>query len=69
MISIGAGILNNTKLQEALLRIPNDQLFLETDDSEITILEVYKKVSTLKNLSLSELEEIIEKNFKRIFRL
>ncbi len=69
MISIGAGILNNTKLQEALLRIPNDQLFLETDDSEITILEVYKKVSTLKNLSLSELEQIIENNFKHIFRI
>jgi len=69
MISIGAGIMNNLKLQEALLRIPNDQLFLETDDSEITILEIYKKVSTLKNLSLSELEEIIENNFKRIFRI
>jgi TatD DNase family protein len=69
MISIGAGILNNATLQEALLRIPNDQLFLETDDSEITILEVYKKVSTLKKLSLSELEQIIENNFKRIFRI
>ena len=69
MVSIGAGIMNNTKLQEALLRIPNDQLFLETDDSEITILEIYQKVSTLKKLSLSELEEIIENNFKRIFRI
>ena len=69
MISIGAGILNNTKLQEALLRIPTNRLFLETDDSHITILEIYKKVSTVKNLSLSELEEIIENNFKRIFRI
>jgi len=69
MISIGEAIFNNTKLQMALQKIPNDQLFLETDDSEITILEIYKKVSTLKNLSLSELEEIIENNFKRIFRI
>ncbi len=69
MISIGAGIMNNLKLQEALKNIPNEQLFLETDDSHITILEVYKKVSTLKNLSLSELEQIIENNFKRIFRI
>ena len=69
MISIGAGIMNNLKLQEALKNIPNEQLFLETDDSEITILEIYKKVSTVKNLSLSELEEIIENNFKRIFRI
>ena len=69
MISIGAGIMNNLKLQEALKMIPNDQLFLETDDSEITILEVYKKVSTLKKLSLSALEQIIENNFKRIFRI
>ncbi len=69
MISIGAGIMNNLKLQEALKNIPNEQLFLETDDSEITILEIYKKVSTIKNLSLSELEEIIENNFNRIFRI
>ena len=69
MISIGSGIMNNKKLQEALLRIPTDRLFLETDDSHITILEIYKKVSTLKNLSLSELEQIIENNFKRIFRI
>ena len=69
MISIGPGIMNNQKLQEALKNIPNEQLFLETDDSEITILEIYKKVSTIKNLSLSELEEIIENNFKRIFRI
>lgn len=69
MISIGAAILNNTKLQMALLKIPNDRLFLETDDSEITILEIYNKVSELKKLTLPELEEIIENNFKRIFRI
>ncbi len=69
MISIGAAILNNTTLQMALLKIPNDRLFLETDDSEITILEIYKKVSALKKLTLPELEEIIENNFKRIFRI
>lgn len=69
MISIGSAILNDTKLQEVLLKIPNDRLFLETDDSQITILEVYKKVSTLKKLTLTELEEIIENNFKRIFRI
>ena len=68
MISIGSSILSNIKLQMQLELIPNDKLLLETDDSQIDIFDIYKKVSEIKKISLSELEQIIEENFKRIFR-
>jgi TatD DNase family protein len=68
MISIGSSILSNVKLQMHLELIPNDKLLLETDDSQIDIFDIYKKVSEIKKISLSELEQIIEENFKRIFR-
>ena len=67
MISIGAAILSNSKLQECISKIPNDQLFLETDDKSVTISEIYQKVSELKKLTLPQLEELIEQNFKRVF--
>jgi len=67
MISIGASILTNIKLQEIITEIPNSSLFLETDDSKIDIFEIYQKVSEIKKISLQELEKIIEQNFKRTF--
>jgi TatD DNase family protein len=67
MISIGAAILTNQQLQDKLKNIPLDQLFLETDDSDIAISLIYAKVSELLNLPLSKVEAQIEANFKRIF--
>jgi TatD DNase family protein len=67
MISIGAAILKNQQLQDKLKTIPLDQLFLETDDSDIAISLIYTKVSELLNLPLFKVEAQIEANFKRIF--
>jgi TatD DNase family protein len=68
MISIGASILSNLKLQNALEKIPNNRLLLETDNTNIDIYTIYEKVSEIKKIPLSELEVIIEENFNRIFR-
>jgi len=68
MISIGSSILSNLKLQNALKKIPNNRLLLETDDTNIDIYSIYEKVSEIKKIPLSELEMIIEENFNRIFR-
>ena len=53
-------------MQEVRNRI--DKLFLETDDSNFDIFEIYKKVSEIKKIPLTELEQNIEQNFKRVFR-
>ncbi|MEN9997931.1 MAG: hypothetical protein RI922_921 [Bacteroidota bacterium] len=66
-ISIGQAILTSLSLQNALLNIPLDRLFLETDDASCTIEEIYQKVSELKNIPLSELEKQLEENFKLVF--
>ena len=68
MISIGASVLTNVKLQESIHLIPNSQLLLETDESEVNIFEVYQKISEIKKISLRELQEIIAENFKNTFR-
>ena len=67
MISIGHSILTNEKLQHSLKNIPNNQLLIETDNKMVDILDIYKKVSDLKNISLSDLEKIIEQNFTNTF--
>ena len=68
MISIGASIFNNIQLQESINSIPNNKLLLETDDENIDIIEIYQKVSEIKKISLQQLEDIVEENFKRTFR-
>ncbi len=66
-ISLGQAILTSLSLQNTLLNIPLDRLFLETDDASCTIEEIYQKVSELKNIPLSELEKQLEENFKLVF--
>lgn len=68
MIGIGTAILYDEKLQDCLKEIPLNRLLLETDmDDKHTILEVYEKVAEIKTLSLRDLEQEIEKNFKETF--
>jgi TatD DNase family protein len=66
-ISIGNAILTSPTLQYALKNIPLDRLFLETDDAECAIEEIYAKVSELKNIPLSQLQSQLEENFKNVF--
>jgi TatD DNase family protein len=67
LLSFGRSLIKNEKLQKVFLEIPIASIFLETDDSEFEIQEIYKKASAIKNSSLIDLQEIIYQNFKRIF--
>jgi TatD DNase family protein len=68
-ISIGTAILHDLKLQTVIKTIPNNRLFLETDnDLKHNIEEVYQKVASLKEISLLDLKSIICKNFKTVFK-
>lgn len=66
-ISIGNAILTSPTLQSALKNIPSDRLFLETDDADCSIEDIYAKVSELKNIPLSQLQSQLEENFKNVF--
>lgn len=68
VLSVGAAIINNKKLQEVILSISLDDILLETDDSEIRIQEIYQKIADIKNIEVEELQTKIAQNFKRIFK-
>lgn len=66
--SIGHLVLNpKTKIAQNISTIPLDQLFLETDESEIEIEEIYKEVSRKYGMEEKDLIHQIEKNKKHIF--
>ena len=67
MISIGAAVLTNKKLQDKIAWLPLDRILVETDDSDVSIEWIYEQVSALKNIPLPRLEKQIEENFKRVF--
>ena len=67
-ISVGRHVFNpQSHIFRFLPEIPNERLFIETDDSECTIEEVYQSVAERKKMSLEELQQIIKLNFERVF--
>ena len=67
MISIGESLLSNQKLQNALLQIPLERLFLETDMGNLPLIDTYRRVAEIKNVSLHSLIDQLDQNAKRIF--
>ena len=68
-VSVGTAIMYDLKLQAIIKTIPNNRLFLETDnDLNFNIEEVYQKVASLKEISLLALKTIISNNFKTVFK-
>ena len=58
---------NESRATELLKLIPSERLFLETDDSDISIAEVYERASVLSGRSLNDLRSDIFNNFVKIF--
>jgi len=67
LLSFGTAIINHKKLQEVVAKVPLEKLFLETDDKDDTIVEVYVKVAKLKGVPLEILQQKIQENFKQLF--
>lgn len=68
-LSFGASVMHeNSNSVDVLRSIDISKVFIETDDQEdYGIKEIYKKVSEIKKITLEELKEQIELNFKRVF--
>lgn len=68
-LSFGASVMNDKNNSADVLRsIDISRVFIETDDQEeFGIKEIYKRISEIKEITLEELEEQIELNFKRVF--
>ena len=52
--------------REVSKKIPIDKIFLETDDADFDIAELYQKVSEIKEISLEELQKKISENLQSI---
>ncbi|MFN8257602.1 MAG: TatD family hydrolase [Bacteroidales bacterium] len=66
-LSFGKHLLNNPKLQNVFKRIPKSQVFFETDDSDLSIIEVYRKAAELCGITSDELKNEIYSNFIKVF--
>jgi TatD DNase family protein len=68
MLSFGAAIIHNKKLQEVVLEIPLTSILLETDNAAIEIQAIYQKVAEIRKIEVAELQQQIHQNFKNIFK-
>jgi TatD DNase family protein len=64
-LSFGAAVLTSKGVEETLqqLSVP---FFLETDDSQIDIEEIYFKVAEIKKITIDDLKDVIFANWKKI---
>jgi len=66
-VSFGKNLLRNPELESVFVSIPNDRFLLETDMVEKGIQDVYALAAKYKGLELSELQEIVNKNYTTVF--
>ncbi len=57
----------NTKAFRSFLQIPVEKIFLETDDANLTIRDVYNKAAQNKGIPVEDLQKQLSENFKTCF--
>ncbi len=67
-LSFGKSLFNPS-LQALFCSIPNAYIFLENDDSEIPIENIYRQASKLKNISADTLSLQLQKNTTKVFNI
>lgn len=65
--SAGERLLKDSRKHDVLRAIPPDRLFLETDDGDTSIAEIYSMAAQVLNIDQDTLTQFISDNFKRIF--
>lgn len=67
-ISFGTSIIHSTpELAEAVTIVPKSWLFLETDDTETHIFDVYGAAADILDTTIEELVNITSQNFRTFF--
>ena len=65
-LSFGERTFRSPKSIEAMRKISVDHLFLETDDSPVSIAEIYAKAAILLGVPVAVLEYVTTENYNRI---
>jgi TatD DNase family protein len=67
-LSVGHSVLNNnSKISKSITCIPINKLFLETDDSEIAIDEIYQETAKKISMQFNDLEAQLYSNFRELY--
>ena len=67
-LSFGAAIFNGRLPAAAILSsVPAHKFFLETDDAEYTIEEIYSKAAAIRNTTPEAIILQVQQNFKNVF--
>lgn len=53
--------------EEALRNVPLDKLLVETDESEVSIENIYRHVAEVRGIALDELVMAVKKNVQEVF--
>ena len=53
--------------EDALKAIPSDRLFIETDEADKSIEDIYQNIAQVRGMELEELKECINKNAEEVF--
>ncbi|MDR0364319.1 MAG: TatD family hydrolase [Bacteroidales bacterium] len=68
-LSFGESLLRNISLQSTFSSVPLNKIFLETDDADMSIEDVYICAAKVKNISLEGLKQTVAENFITVFNL
>lgn len=67
-LSFGSAILHSDGAAAAVLaQVPAAQFFLETDDADVSIADIYERAAALRNTTVNALTLQLEENFKNVF--
>lgn len=68
-LSFSSSSLRSPKTVEVLRNIPINRLFIETDDSQEAIEDMYLRVAQVRDISLEVLQNEIENNYNNILEI
>lgn len=69
-LSFGQTLMNNkSNASKLFCDIPDERFFLETDEAEIDIKEIYKTAAHLKNTTVAKIKKSVSNNFAFCFNL
>lgn len=67
-LSFGEALFNpNSNASAVITKVPENRLFLETDDSERSIFDVFRKAAELRQTTADHLRDVVAQNFKNCF--